>query len=69
MITWKWKLENLMLGRGKDAYGEHMAIYDAIEKRDVANAIANLRRHISMTKNSVLKVLKEKEALFASKGF
>jgi len=64
-LIWKWKLENIMQGRGPEAYHEHMAIYTALEMRDVPGAITNLRTHIINTKNSVLRMLNMKEDLFA----
>ena len=64
MIAWKWKLENIMLGRGPEAYGEHLAIYNSLKEGDPAGASAHLQSHIAKTKNAVLRILREKESLF-----
>jgi DNA-binding GntR family transcriptional regulator len=63
----KRKIENLTQGeRGPEAYKEHEAIYNSIEKRDAAGAVANMRIHIIHAKQFVLRNLKEKENLFRS---
>jgi DNA-binding GntR family transcriptional regulator len=64
MLVWIWKLENLMLGRGPEAYDEHMAVYNSLERGDVTSAVSDLHNHIINTKKTVLRILSEKEALF-----
>jgi len=63
-LVWKWKLENIVHGRGAQAYDEHLAIYTSLEMRDVQGAVDNLRYHIVNTKNSVMKMLSMRENLF-----
>lgn len=63
-LVWKWKLENIIHGRGPQAYDEHMAIYTSLEMQDVQGAVNNLRMHIINTKKSVMKMLKMRENLF-----
>lgn len=63
-LVWKWKLENIVHGRGPQAYDEHMAIYTSLEMQDVQGAVNNLRMHIINTKKSVMKMLKMRENLF-----
>jgi DNA-binding GntR family transcriptional regulator len=63
-LIWKWKLENIVHGRGPQAYDEHMAIYISLENRDVQGAVNHLRNHIINTKNSVMKMLDMRENLF-----
>jgi DNA-binding GntR family transcriptional regulator len=61
----KRKIENLTQGeRGPQAYKEHEAIYNSIEKRDAAGAVEKMRIHIIHAKQFVLRYLKEKENLF-----
>jgi DNA-binding GntR family transcriptional regulator len=63
-LVWKWKLENIVHGRGPAAYDEHMAIYSSLETRDAQSAVTSIRNHIINTKTNVLKMLKMREELF-----
>jgi DNA-binding GntR family transcriptional regulator len=65
-IVWKWKVENIMEGRGPMAFDEHQAIYAALEQHDEAGAAESMRNHIITTKEHVLKKLSDKEHLFTS---
>lgn len=63
-LVWKWKVENIVHGRGPQAYDEHMAIYTSLEMQDVPGVITNMRNHITNTKKSVMKMLNMREDLF-----
>ncbi len=65
-IMWKWKVENIMQGRGSEAFDEHKAIYTSLEKHDVAGSVTSMRNHIITTKEDVLRILglSARESLF-----
>jgi DNA-binding GntR family transcriptional regulator len=63
-LVLKWMIENIQYGRGSSGYNEHMAIYDALERRDAKSAVGNMRSHIINTKKSVLEYLKGRDDLF-----
>ena len=67
-IVWKWKVENIMLGRGPEAFDEHWAIYASLENHDVAGAVTTMRDHIITTKEDVVRILRAKESLFTGSG-
>lgn len=61
-IIWTWK--NMTIGRGPEAYKEHLMIYKALENRDAPNAVSSIRNHIRNTRKFIVKMLQFRENLF-----
>jgi DNA-binding GntR family transcriptional regulator len=65
-LAFRVRLENFSGTRGSEVYAEHLAIYNALNSRDVRMAIHAMRDHIVKSKEFVLGELQTKEDYLAS---